>query len=166
MYKQSRAVGAVALLAVCAACAKHSGGPALALTPAEAKWSGAILPKEQNSGQAAASRRTLINGQVDMVADADYPTRTRIDITIGTPVTNSTVLWALVPDRCGTGGVSVLPVNAFPPIEVGPSGRGEVSAVVPFQLPTQGNFHIDIYESRRATLADVQACAELKLHAK
>lgn len=164
MYKQTRAVGAAALAVMCASCAKHSTGPGLTLSPSEARWSGAILPTDQNNGTVEGAGRKMINGQAELIADADYPNRTKIDITLGTPSTNTTVLWALVPDRCGTGGVSVLPVNAFSPIEVGPSGRGEVTVVIPFELPTQGSFHIDIYQARRATLADVQACAELKMH--
>lgn len=166
MYRKSRAVGAAALVVVCAACAKHSGNAPSGLRPEEARWSGMIQPTYQNSGATAASRRTNIDGTVDLVADKDYTSRTKVDITLGTPVTNSTVSWALVPDRCGTGGVPVLPVDAFTPIEVGPSGRGEVSVIIPFELPTSGTYHVDIYEGARATLADVQACAELRIHAK
>lgn len=166
MYKQARALGTALVAVACAACAKSSAGPTMALTPAEAIWTGQLQPTEQNSGQAAASRRTMIDGRVEMVADKDFPDRTRIDVTIGTPNRNSSVTWALVPDRCGTGGVPVLPSSAFSPIEVGPSGRGEVAVTLPLELPTQGSYHVDIYEGRSATLAAVQACAELKMHAK
>ncbi|MEO7041564.1 MAG: hypothetical protein ABI035_04815 [Gemmatimonadaceae bacterium] len=166
MYRKSRAVTAAALVVACTACAKQTAGPVLTLTPMEAIWTASIQPTNQNSGQAAASRRTMINGEVSMVADKDYPLRTVVHITLGTPVTDASVSWALVPERCGTGGVPVLPVNAFSPIEVGPSGRGEVTAVIPFTLPTSGAYHINIYEAQRAELADVQACAQLTLRAK
>lgn len=167
MSSKSRAISTAALVAVCAGCAKQTTMAASSnLTPMNAMWSASIQPTNQNSGQATASRRTMINGEVSMVADKDYPQRTQVHITLGTPATNSTVSWALVPERCGTGGVPVLPVNAFSPIEVGPSGRGEVTAVIPFTLPTTGSYHINIYEGQRAELADVQACAELKLQAK
>jgi len=132
----------------------------------EAIWSASIQPTNQNSGQATASRRTMINGDVTMVADKNFPQRTQIHITLGTPNTTSTVSWALVPDRCGTGGVPVLPVSAFSPIEVGPSGHGEVTVVIPLVLPTDGSYHVDIYEGQRAELAAVQACAQLRLRAK
>jgi hypothetical protein len=166
MYKQSRAVSAAVLAVACAACARHSVGPQLALRPSEAKWSGPILTKDQHTGAVEASRRTNMNGQVTMIADPDFPNRTRVDLSLGTPTTNSTVLWSIAADRCGTGGVPVLPVNAFPPLEIGPSGRGQVTAVIPFELPTQGSYHVDIYQGRRATLSDVQACAELKMTAR
>ena len=166
MYRKSRAVTAAALVAASTACATQTTATPSNLTPMEAMWSASIQPTNQNSGQASASRRTMINGEVSMVADKDYPQRTQVHITLGTPATNAVVSWALVPDRCGTGGLPVLPVNAFSPIEVGPSGRGEVTAVIPFTLPTSGSYHVNIYEGQRAELADVQACAELKLHAK
>lgn len=174
MFRQSRVIGAAAAVVLCAACSKQqtagtagaAASPAVSLRPSEARWTGTILPTSQNSGQAFGSRRTQINGQVTMVADRDYPNRTAIDISIGTPASNSSVLWALVPERCGTNGAPVLSINSFSPIEVGPSGRGEVKVVIPFELPTQGAYHVDVYEGRRATLADVQACAEMKLLAK
>ena len=166
MYKQSRAIGTALVAVVFAACAKSTAGPAMALTPAEAIWTGQLQPTQQNSGQAGASRRTMIDGRVEMAADKDYPSRTHVDVSMGTPNRNTTATWALVPDRCGTGGVPVLPPSAFSPIEIGPSGRGEVTVVLPFELPTQGNYHVNIYEGRSADLAGVQACAELKMHAK
>lgn len=167
MYRKSRAVSAAALVAVCTACAKQATTAAPSnLTPMTAKWTAIVLPTNQNSGQAVGSRRTMINGEVSMVADRDYPQRTEVHITLGTPATNSTVSWALVPERCGTGGVPVLPVNAFSPIEIGPSGRGEVTVVIPFTLPTSGAYHVNIYEGQRAELSAVQACAELKLQAR
>jgi hypothetical protein len=166
MYTKSRAVSAAALVAVCTACASHTAAAPPNLTPMDAMWSAPILPTNQNSGQVTASKRTMINGEVSMVADKDYPQRTQVHITLGTPTTNSTVSWALVPERCGTGGLPVLPVNAFSPIDVGPSGRGEVTTVIPFTLPTSGAYHVNIYEGQRAELAGVQACAQLKLQAK
>ena len=166
MYKQSRAVGTALVAVACAACSKAAPGPVVALTPAEAIWTGQLQPTEQNTGGVEASRRTMIDGRVVMQADKDYPTRTTIDVSMGTPNRNSSVTWALVPDRCGTGGVPVLPPSAFSPIEVGPSGRGEVTVVLPFELPTQGSYHVNIYEANTASLAAVQACAELSMHAK
>ncbi len=166
MNRKSRAVTAAAVVAVCTACATQTTGTPTNLTPMEAMWSAPIQPTNQNSGMVGASRRTMINGDVRMVADKDFPQRTEVHITIGTPATNSTVSWALLPDRCGSGGLPVLPVNAFSPIEVGPSGRGEVTVVIPFTLPTTGSYHVNIFEGQKAELADVQACAQLKLQAK
>lgn len=166
MHRKSRAISAAALVAACTACATQTTSAPMNLTPMQAIWTGSIQPTNQNSGEATASRRTMINGDVSMVADKDYPERTEVHITLGTPTTNSSVSWALVPERCGTGGVPVLPVSSFSPIDVGPSGRGEVTVGIPFTLPTSGAYHINIYEGQRAELADVQACAELTLHAK
>jgi hypothetical protein len=108
----------------------------------------------------------VVDGSVKMIADPSSPTHTRIDISIGFPKTNASVRWALVPDRCGSGGVPVLPINSFTPIDVGPSGRGQVTAIIPMELPTQGTFHVDIYGGQRASQFEVTACSDLKLSAK
>src|SRR5665213_3354954 len=81
MYRQSRAVGTVLVAVACAACSKAAPGPVVALTPAEAIWTGQIQPTEQNSGGVEASRRTMIDGRVEMQADKDYPTRTTVSYT-------------------------------------------------------------------------------------
>jgi hypothetical protein len=167
MYMKSRVASAAALVAVCTACASQKTAVTSAnLTPQTAMWSASILPTTQNTGKAVQQQRTLINGEVTMVADKDYPTRTAVHITLGTPTTNSTVSWALVPDRCGSGDVPVLPMSVFSPIDVGPSGRGEVTTVIPFTLPTTGSYHVNIYGGNHADLSAVQACAQLKLHAR
>lgn len=163
MVKQTRTVGAVALMAVCAACAGHSSsGPAVQLTPATAKWSGSLVTM---SGSPSGARSTKVNGTVVMIADPSYPSRTKIDMQIGYTQRNASVNWALLTERCGAGA-PVLPITSFSPIDVGPSGRTTVSETLPLEIPTSGNYHVNIYAGRQASQADVVGCAELKVSTK
>jgi hypothetical protein len=74
------------------------------------------------------------------------------------------VSWGLVVGRCGTAVAPVLPVTTFPPVELSSSGRGEVTATIPFDFPTEGEYHIDFYAGSTSGLPSVIACAGLKLN--
>lgn len=165
MYRRTPVVGVAVLIAGLAACASHSTNQAGAgeLAGGNVSWSGSIKPAERNTGTIGSTRKSMVEGSVFMTRDTKDPTRSRIDLVLSSPTGNSSVSWALVPGRCRSGGVPVLPVNNFQPIDVGSSGRAELSVSIPFEFPDQGSYHVDIYAGNRATLADVVACSDLKL---
>lgn len=88
--------------------------------------------------------------------------RTRIRLNISTPATNSTALqWAIVPGRCGSGGIPITGVERFPVIEISNSGRGELDMEIPLTLPTTGTYHANVYRGG-TQLNNVVTCANLR----
>lgn len=169
MLRQLPRVGTAVLSAAFMACTSHSRTHEQDLNrvaPSHLRWSGSIKPVERSMGVVGQVRPVMMNGTAVMIQDSADTSRSQIHIFLSSPNSDQSVTWALLPDRCGTGSVPVLPVNNFQPVDVGSGGRGEASTTIPFAFPTSGMFHLDVYAGTRATLSDVIACADLTLGTK
>lgn len=90
------------------------------------------------------------------------PGRTRVRLTVSSPIQNSTTLqWAIHTNRCGSGTLPIVGVERFQVIEVGTSGRGELDAEMPLTLPETGTFHVNVYLGGQQ-LNNVLTCGNLR----
>jgi hypothetical protein len=55
-----------------------------------------------------------------------------------------------------------MPISNFPELTVGGDGRAQVNVELPFEFPTHGDYHINIYHERQQTLDQVVACGNLR----
>jgi hypothetical protein len=98
-----------------------------------------------------------------MVNSGSGMSRTTIHIRMSTPENGGSISWVLASGRCGNLMSPVLPITAFDPLDVGGSGSVDATAEIPFEFPTEGMFHIDIFVGHTARLTEVIACANLAL---
>ena len=71
--------------------------------------------------------------------------------------------WAIVAGSCGVPSLPLIPLSNFPEINIGGSGRGQVTAPLPIAFPTTGAYHVDIYRSRQQSMDALVACGNLRL---
>lgn len=84
-------------------------------------------------------------------------------ISLSTSLQNSTSLnWAVLTGRCGSGSLPILGVEQFPVIDVGTNGRGQLNGEMALALPASGAFHLNVYWSGGRQLNDVMTCANLR----
>ncbi|MCR4340211.1 MAG: hypothetical protein NUW01_10050 [Gemmatimonadaceae bacterium] len=124
------------------------------------RWQGTFQPIQQRTGMAAPTSQNKTSGSI-FLAQAG-PSRTRIRLVVSTPIANATSLqWALVPGRCGSGSMPLTGVERFPVIEISNNGRGELDMEISLTLPTSGSLHADVYVGAGTQLNNVIACANL-----
>jgi hypothetical protein len=159
--------GAVTALAL-AGCAKSvpvEGAQAPAPVSTEAagtsRWSGSFVAVTEARSDVRQAARGNNYGTIT-ITGADSPRRTRVSLTYSTSSDVRFLSWAVLPDRCGSAGLPVLPITSFPDLQVGSDGRAQLTTELPFDLPTTGSYHVNIYKERRATLDAVVACANLR----
>lgn len=161
MRVRSSLVLAVAALTGCA-----SGGGSEAevndIIPTGAvQYDGQFRAVQQNDGRLGMSIVLRVNGSVRIIY-REATGRAAVNMTLNTSSTQSELLaWAVVPGRCGSGGVPIAPTAQFPALELTNSGRGEVSATnLPLEIPLR-DYHVNVYRGGD-TLANVIACANLR----
>ena len=127
------------------------------------RWSGNFTPVQVRSSNVAMRTQSRIYGTVSLItADDDRErARVRLNFTSQTGGNSYTVQWALVPGRCGSGGLPVLPVDNFPMIEVGSDGRAQLDTELSLSLPESGEYHVNVYNGGQE-LSNVITCANLK----
>ena len=125
-------------------------------------WRGTLSPVQTRSGYASSPTvRTKTTGRVELESAGDNHSRTYARVTVTSPVTTSTYYrWAVLPGRCGGTGLPLVGYDAFPSIEVGSNGRGELSMESPVTMPSAGPLHVNIYSSGQQ-LSEVIACGNL-----
>jgi hypothetical protein len=126
-----------------------------------ARWSGNFVAVTEARSDVRQAARGNNYGTVT-ITGADSPRRTRVSLTYSTSSDVRFLSWAVLPDRCGSSGLPVLPITSFPDLQVGSDGRAQLTTELPFDLPTTGSYHVNIYKERRATLDAVVACANLR----
>lgn len=124
------------------------------------QYDGAFRPIQQSDGRLGMNTVQRIFGNV-RVLYRESTGRSQIALTINTSSAVSEILsWAIVPGRCGSGGVPVMPAAQFPPIELSNNGRGDLKVDdVPIVLPL-GTYHVNVYRGGE-NLTNVIACSNL-----
>lgn len=148
------------LLAACASAAQRS--PAAESSPTVSgaiQFDGQFRPIQQTDGRLGMNVQQRIYGEVRLLF-RESSGRTTVSLTLNTNTNASDVLaWAVVPGRCGSGAVPLLPAAQFPALEMANNGRGDLSAVIPIVMP-RGSYHVNVYRGGE-TLSNVIACANL-----
>jgi hypothetical protein len=125
-------------------------------------WSGNISAVVESNSDVRQSSRGNGYGNAQLTR-GDTPSSTRINVNYSSGGTSDRYLnWAVLPGRCGTGSLPLLPVSNFPELTVGGDGRTQVNVVLPFEFPARGDYHINIYHERQQTLDQVVACGNLR----
>jgi hypothetical protein len=62
--------------------------------------------------------------------------------------------------------VPIVPISSFPEIELTGGGAARVQAKISFELPTRGQYHLNVYKDRSVDEASVVACGDFRYSAK
>jgi hypothetical protein len=127
-------------------------------------WSGNISAVTESNSDVRQSSRGNGYGNAQLTR-GDAANSTRINVQYSSGGSNSTdryLNWAILPGRCGSGSLPVMPISNFPELTVGGDGRAQVSVELPFEFPKSGDYHINIYHERQQTLDQVVACGNLR----
>lgn len=110
----------------------------------------------------APTRLQQAGGTVRLRQSARDPQRTSVALTVSTQLQEPTSLrWAVLPGRCGTGSLPLLGFEQFPPLDVTSSGRGQMEVDISIPLPQSGTYHVNVY-SGGTELENVLTCANLR----
>lgn len=133
-----------------------------AVGPGLLQWRGNFRSTRQQSGSGTdVSGLNVASGSILMTAQDER--NTRVQLTISGPAgQNAQLPWAVVPGPCRSGSIPLMPISSFPLLRMN-DGRAELDQVVSFPLPTEGNYHINVYDGNGTDEADVMVCSELKL---
>jgi hypothetical protein len=130
-------------------------------------WEGGIKPMQPRTGAAEPTAPpALFQGTVQLTRSGGDISRTYVHIHLSTPGNGSSVYWALASGRCGNFEDPVLPISSFNPLEVSSNGSIDTTEEIPFEFPTDGMYHLDIFGGHSARLTEVVACANLSYKQK
>ena len=139
-----------------------AGAPATSVsTGGPIRWTGSLQPRQQRSGGLGPTGQNKTFGTVSLTAMG--PERASVSIAVSTPLQGSTTLtWAILPGRCGSGTLPIIGMERFPALDVGNNGRGSLDTEMALELPASGSYHLNIYWETGQQLSDVMTCANLK----
>lgn len=157
-------------LASCASAPPVSSAPqpvadqSATIYPTVKTWTGTLNPTQSYQGSAVASRRQNGYGRVELSVSPNTPTLTHVVMDVSVPLEPGMDLvgWGLSPGRCGSGTPLVLSPSMFPAIQLGPNGQGHIDAKIPFIIPDNGNYHVDVFRGSGTQLSNVITCAGLR----
>jgi hypothetical protein len=154
-------LGALAL--VIAGCAKATPRPVIQTDePPMPEWTGALQPTQQRTGGLAVTGQNKAFGSVKISPAAGPLPRMRVALAVGVPTTSSTSLrWAVLPERCGSGDLPLIGFEQFPLIDVNVNGRGQIEADLPLVMSPNSAYHVNVYFGGQQ-LDNVVTCANLK----
>jgi hypothetical protein len=108
---------------------------------------------------------TKAYGSVALTVTDGSPSRSHVKLDVATPVKSTTLRWAVLPGSCGANTIPVIGFEAFPLIEVGTSGHGSLDTDIPMMLPTDGEYHVNVYfQGQGQQISDVMTCGTLRLN--
>lgn len=127
------------------------------------RWSGNFQPVQVRSSSVGMRIQSRIYGTADLASVEGNASRTqaRLRFTAQTTGGSFTAQWALLSGRCGSGSLPVVPLENFPVIEVGSNGRAQLDNEMALELPTSGEYHVNVYLGGQ-NLDNVITCANLK----
>jgi hypothetical protein len=132
------------------------------------RWTGQLQQTEGSSQSAVLSGRVASTrgayGDIVITTKDTLHALSSVDLGISAPTIGSTQLaWAIFSGPCGAPLPSVAGVNEFPPIEI-TSGASRVKVDINFALRPGKEYHINVYNSNRASdVSNVMMCAPLRL---
>jgi len=131
--------------------------------PSSPHWSGNLQPTQQRTGALAVTGQNRAFGNVSIgVTEGGNLQRMHVNLSVAVPTAGgSTLRWAVLPERCGTGELPLIGFEQFPLIDVSTNGRGQVSADLPLVMSPNSAYHVNVYSGGQA-LENVLTCANLK----
>lgn len=132
--------------------------------PDSKHWKGTMRPTQSYNAAAVGSQRQNAYGNADLTVLASNPTLTHVELTVTVPVDLGLGMigWGLAQGRCGSGNPTVLSPSSFPAIQLNATGQGTVDAQIPFVIPDNGTYHVNVFRGAGTQLVDVITCADLR----
>ncbi|MDB4871569.1 MAG: hypothetical protein JWL97_2573 [Gemmatimonadales bacterium] len=157
-------------LAGCASAPPASSAPESAseraplVFPGAKHWKGTMRPTQSYNAAAVGSQRQNAYGGAELTVSASNPTLTHVTVNVAVPVDLGLGMigWGLAQGRCGSGNPTVLSPSSFPPIQLNATGQGTVDAQIPFIIPDNGTYHVNVFRGAGTQLVDVITCADLR----
>jgi hypothetical protein len=155
--------GAVGLIGCAKPPVETAPGTSADISVSEnARWTGNIQSVTQSRGDVAPSTRDRSYGSF-VWSRGDGPQLTNFNLVFTYAGQERFLSWAIVAGSCGVPSLPLVPLSNFPEINIGGSGRGQVTGPLPIAFPTTGSYHVDIYRSRQQSMDALVACGNLKL---
>lgn len=130
------------------------------------KWSSTIkMVHEDRINASPDSLRGRSFGSATWKA-GDTPDLSVVDLTFTYGGQERDLSWAILFGRCRSASLPVLPISAFPELEVTGGGAARATANLQMALPTSGQYHVDIYSDRIGGEEAVVACGDFKYSPK
>jgi hypothetical protein len=132
--------------------------------PAAKHWKGTMRPTQSYNAAAVGSQRQNAYGGAELTVLASNPTLTHVTVNVAVPVDLGLGMigWGIAQGRCGSGNPTVLSPSSFPPIQLNATGQGTVDAQIPFIIPDNGTYHVNVFRGAGTQLVDVITCADLR----
>ena len=124
-------------------------------------WTARIASVTQNRADVAQSTRDNSYGSAEWTQGAG-PTLSSVNLVFTYAGAERDLTWALISGSCGVAALPLIPLSNFPELSVGSSGRAQVTATLPIDLPTTGTYHIDVYRDRSGGPESLVACGNLR----
>jgi CHRD domain len=113
------------------------------------KWTTKLAPQ---SG-------TNISGTATIEAAASS-THATVQLTGGDP--GATYPWHVHSGKCGENGPVVGQASAYTPIKMSKSGTGKVDLTLPFTIPDNGSYYVNIHKSA-TDMGTIVSCGDLSM---
>jgi hypothetical protein len=158
---------AVSVMVVAAACATSGTSSTTRGGGATQRWTAQLRQVEGGNASAVLTGTTNSTrgayGDIIITTKDTLHAQSAVDLSVSAPTIGSTQLaWAIFPGPCGSPTPSVVGVNEFPPLEI-TSGNARVRVDVNFALRPGAEYHVNVYNSSRATdVSNVMMCAPLQ----
>ena len=148
---------------VLAGCAAKPRPSVISNEPVGQQWTGNLQPTQQRSGTLAVTGQNRAFGSVKVTnPNAGGLQRMHVALMVAVPTESSSSLrWAMLPERCGSGDLPLLGFEQFPLIDLSTNGRGQIEVDLPLVLAPNSAYHVNVYKGGQQ-LDNVITCANLK----
>ncbi len=102
---------------------------------------------------------TNVSGTATVESGASS-THATVSLTGGDPGT--TYPWHVHSGKCGDNGPVVGQASAYTPIKISKSGSGKVDVTLPFTVPDNGSYYINIHKSA-SDMGTIVSCGDLSM---
>ena len=115
------------------------------------KWGGKLMPQGGTS----------VAGSVS-VEPGSGASSTHATVTITGGEAGVTYPWHVHSGKCGDNGAVVGQAGAYTPIKIGKDGNGKVDVTLPFAIPDNGAYYVNIHKSA-TDMGTIVSCGNLSM---
>jgi hypothetical protein len=115
------------------------------------KWGGKLMPQGG----------TTVAGSVS-VEPGSGASSTHATVTITGGEAGVTYPWHVHSGKCGDNGAVVGQAGAYTPIKIGKDGNGKVDVTLPFAIPDNGAYYVNIHKSA-TDMGTIVSCGNLSM---
>lgn len=135
--------------------------PERSMLPNEPKWAANIRTVSQTRFMALDTARDINSSSFEWLR-GERPGVSNVNISFTYAGSEHNLSWGILFGTCGSASMPLLPVSSFPELEVSVGGHIQLNAEISLDLPTAGNYHIDIYRDRRGGAEWLVGCGNLR----